>query len=92
MKRRNDESLAALVRERPNFTAEDARFFIALCKSGQRTPDWLVDKMIGAAPTLSPERWDALSGKDSPSGTDSRSQSGRTASPETPNTDSEPPA
>lgn len=36
----------------------------------------------GAAPAMSPERRDALSGKDSPPGTDSRSQSGRTASPE----------
>lgn len=39
-------------------------------------------KTNGAAPAMSPERRDALSGKDSPSGTDSRSQSGRTASPD----------
>lgn len=47
LKRRNEESLARLVRERPNFTEADARYFMALCRSGRRTPEWLVDKMIG---------------------------------------------
>lgn len=51
LKRRNEESLAALVRERPDFTAADARYFMALCKSGRKTPPWLVDKMVGDSNT-----------------------------------------
>lgn len=48
LKRANEESLAALVRARPDFTEQDARYFMALCRTGQKTPPWLVDKMMGA--------------------------------------------
>jgi len=47
LKRQNEENLATLVRERPDFTAADARFLVSLCRSGRRTPDWLVEKMVG---------------------------------------------
>ena len=47
LKRQNEESLAALVRERPDFTEADARYFMSLCKSGSKTPEWLIDKMVG---------------------------------------------
>jgi hypothetical protein len=47
LKCQNEGNLVALVRERPDFTEADANFFMALCKSGRKTPEWIVDKMTG---------------------------------------------